>query len=136
MKLIKETKNSSRRKSSAAPIKSAPIEAPAVPQLTATTTSALVPDARVPGRGGAKTVTIEAKIDVGFGNALFVRGEGRGLSWERGQPLVCVDGSTWKFTTEAEQKMEFKLLLNDSVWSKGENLTAAPGQRVEVAPSF
>jgi len=91
-----------------------------------------------PGNGHAvsKTVTIEAKIDVGFGNTLYLRGDGQGLTWEQGVPLTCVDGSTWKWSGPAEGAVRFKLLLNDSVWSKGEDLVAAPGQKVEVAPAF
>jgi hypothetical protein len=85
---------------------------------------------------GVKTVTIEAKIDVGFGNSLYLRGEGQGLSWSQGIPLTCVDKSTWKWSGEASDKVKFKLLLNDLVWSQGGDLVAAPGERVEVAPAF
>lgn len=87
-------------------------------------------------RPQSKTVTIEAKIDVGFGNTLYLRGEGHGLSWDTGVPLKCVDGSTWKWTGQANDKLKFKLLLNDTVWAKGDNLTVGPGEKVEVAPSF
>jgi hypothetical protein len=79
---------------------------------------------------------IKAKIDVGFGNNLFLRGQGAGLSWERGVPLTCVDGRTWQWAGKAKDKLTFKLLLNDAVWSKGEDLVAAPGQKVEVVPMF
>jgi hypothetical protein len=79
---------------------------------------------------------IEAKVDVGFGNNLFLRGQGAGLSWERGVPLRCVDGKTWQWTGTVPDRLTFKLLLNDAVWSKGENLVAAPGQKVEVVPTF
>ena len=85
---------------------------------------------------GAKTVTIEAKIDVGFGNSLYLRGEGQGLSWGQGIPLTCVDKSTWKCSVEASDKVKFKLLLNDLVWSKGADLVATPGERVQIAPAF
>ncbi|MBC8097009.1 MAG: hypothetical protein H7Y43_14475 [Akkermansiaceae bacterium] len=81
-------------------------------------------------------VTIEAKIDVGFGNALYLRGEGTGLSWNQGIPLTCVDNRTWKWSAEASDKVKFKLLLNDTVWATGEDLIAAPGQRLEVSPTF
>src|SRR5689334_18740025 len=69
------------------------------------------------GTNGSKSVTIEAKVDVGFGNTLYLRGEGKGLSWNHGIPLTCVDSSTWQWTGEASDKLKFKLLLNDSVWS-------------------
>jgi hypothetical protein len=87
-------------------------------------------------QNSGKTVTIEAKIDVGFGNGLFLRGEGQGLSWNQGIPLSCVDGSTWKWSGEAGDKLKFKLLLNDAVWAKGEDLVIRPGERVQVAPAF
>ena len=80
--------------------------------------------------------TIEAKIDVGFGNNLFLRGQGAGLSWDRGIPLTCVDGKTWQWSAKAEDKLTFKLLLNDTVWAKGADLVAKPGQKVELAPAF
>ena len=84
----------------------------------------------------SKTVTIEAKVDVGFGNALYLRGEGRGLSWNQGIPLKCMDNSTWMWSGEASDKVKFKLLLNDAVWCQGEDLVAVPGQKVQVAPAF
>jgi hypothetical protein len=80
--------------------------------------------------------TIEAKIDVGFGNHLFVRGQGAGLSWDHGTPLTCVDGQTWRWTAEASDALKFKLLINDTVWAAGEDLVATPGKRVQVVPAF
>jgi len=88
------------------------------------------------GSNGSKTVTIEAKIDVGFGNTLYLRGEGKGLSWNEGIPLTCVDSSTWKWSGPADEALRFKLLLNDNVWSKGEDLVAAPGDQLRIAPTF
>jgi len=84
----------------------------------------------------SRTVTIEAQIDVGFGNTLYLRGDGHGLSWNQGVPLTCVDASTWKWSGEAEDELKFKLLLNDAIWSKGEDLVVAPGEKVQVAPAF
>lgn len=81
-------------------------------------------------------ITIEAKIDIGFGNNLFVRGQGAGLSWERGTPLENVDSKTWRLTVPAKDKVQFKLLINDSVWAQGEDLVATPGKKVEVTPAF
>ena len=102
---------------------------------TSTPQPIATPSAR-PARSAAATTTIEARIDVGFGNNLFVRGQGAGLSWDHGTPLTCVDGKTWQWTGTASEKLTFKLLLNDAVWAKGEDLVAAPGQKVEVAPAF
>lgn len=133
MKPVKGLKIASRNKTIAKSLADLPesIAAPAKPesQPTITATSGI-------SRNGAKPVTIEARIDVGFGNALYLRGEGKGLSWTQGVPLTCVDGKTWKWTGETSEQLKFKLLLNDQVWSQGENLVAAPGQKVEISPAF
>ena len=102
---------------------------------TLTAPNAVAKESR-PTTSSAPVTTIKAKIDVGFGNNLFVRGQGAGLSWERGVPLTCVDGQTWQWSGKADDRLTFKLLLNDSVWAKGEDIIAKPGQKVEIVPTF
>lgn len=102
----------------------------------ATTTTAPLALAPAPKATRTLPTTIEAKIDVGFGNSLFVRGQGGGLSWERGIPLKNVDSSTWQWSANATDTLVFKLLLNDTVWAQGEDVKAAPGQKIEIAPAF
>ncbi len=107
----------------AAPVVAKPAPAPAVPAA--------------PAPPKPLVTTIAARIDVGLGNELFIRGEGNGLSWEKGQLLKCIDSTTWIWTsTQAETKLIFKLLLNDQVWSLGDDLAVEPGQKVEVTPTF
>lgn len=80
---------------------------------------------------------MEARIDVGLGNALFIRGEGDGLSWEKGQPLTCVEAAKWVWSgPKTKDKTVFKLLLNDQIWAQGEDVIIEPGRRVEVLPQF
>jgi len=80
--------------------------------------------------------TIDVKLDVGFGNAVFLRGHGGGLTWERGVPLFCVDGKTWRWSGKVKDPLTFKLLINDQIWSAGNDLTVKPGQKLEVKPVF
>ena len=81
--------------------------------------------------------TITASIDVGFGNALFVRGEGPGLSWEKGLAMECVDGNLWRITlAESARAYTFKFLINDVTWSAGPDFTAACGTSVTLTPEF
>lgn len=93
-----------------------------------------------PAAAKAKTsplTIVHAKIDVGFGNALYIRGSGDGLSWDEGTLLECVDSTTWVWSTKkAGTNIEFKLLLNDEVWALGENQKVAPGHSIEVIPAF
>jgi hypothetical protein len=95
--------------------------------------SAPVPSAA--GTSGALT-TIEVKRDVGFGNVVFMRGQGCGLTWERGLPLVNVDAQTWRWSGLVKDPITFKLLINDKIWSAGGDLMVKPGQKLELAPEF
>ena len=117
-----------------APVPIAPAAAPAPAALVKSVPTPA--PAKTPPVTAAAPITIEAKIDIGFGNNLFVRGQGAGLSWDHGIPLECVDSKTWRLIVPAKDKLQFKLLINDSVWAKGEDVVAAPGKTVEVTPAF
>jgi len=124
-----------------APKASAPAAiAPAAISPKASAPAATAPKASASGAtapaASAALTTIEVKRDVGFGNAVFLRGQGAGLTWERGLPLVCVDAHTWRWSGIAKDPIRFKLLINDTIWSAGNDLTIAPGQKLEVAPEF
>jgi hypothetical protein len=106
-------------------------ETPAKP--AASTTIKSTPAATAPP---GDVTTIEVKLDVGFGNAVFLRGQGGGLTWERGIPLSCVDGKTWRWTAKVKDPITFKPLINDKIWSAGNDLTVKPGQKLEVKPVF
>ena len=81
--------------------------------------------------------TISARIDVGFGNALFVRGEGPGLSWEKGLAMECVENDLWRVTlAESARSYTFKFLINDTTWSAGPDFSAACGTSITLTPEF
>jgi len=83
------------------------------------------------------TTKIVAQIDVGFGNTLYIRGEGPGLSWEKGVPLDCVADDQWTLSlSETSRPVVFKFLINDLTWSLGEDYVAQPGSSVTLAPTF
>ena len=88
----------------------------------------------------AKTVvktSIIARVDVGFGNSLYVRGEGAGLSWDKGVQLDNVSPCEWVFSsTQAKGDLTFKFLINDEVWAEGEDLTVAKGGTSISSPVF
>lgn len=112
-------------------------KAAARPVVAMSETKVAAPARELKPTEATRTVTtIEAKIDVGFGNNLYVRGEGAGLSWDHGTPLKCVDPQTWQLSVEAKDPLKFKLLLNDAVWMAGDDIVAAPGKRVEITPAF
>ncbi len=85
----------------------------------------------------AAVTTLVAAVDVGFGNVLTLRGEGAGLSWETGLALECTAGDRWTVTLPAgDAPVVCKFLINDSVWSVGENFTVAAGSSVVLTPVF
>ncbi|MFM9080793.1 MAG: hypothetical protein ACKOTE_11810, partial [Opitutaceae bacterium] len=58
--------------------------------------------------------TITAQVDVGFGNTLYIRGAGGGLSWTVGLPMTCVAADLWRISLDAaRQDIAFKVLVND-----------------------
>jgi hypothetical protein len=101
-----------------------------------------LPHTDVVVRPGAATpleplTIVEAEIEVGSGDSLFIRGEGEGLSWNKGQPLSRFDASRWIWSShQAREKVICKLLLNDTVWAKGDDVVVRAGTRVELAPVF
>ena len=80
---------------------------------------------------------ISAKIDIGFGNHLYIRGEGPGLNWDHGVAMDCVGAGLWTITIkDAVAPVIFKLLVNDLTWNTGADYVAEPGQSLNVAPAF
>lgn len=82
------------------------------------------------------SVSAVAQIDIGFGNSLFIRGEGAGLSWEQGILMDCLDSSAWTWTGKSKKPVLFKVLINDEIWSTGENFEIPAGEAITFTPSF
>ncbi len=81
--------------------------------------------------------TISANIDVGFGNALYLRGEGPGLSWDKGVRMECVADDRWSLALgESARPFVFKFLINDETWSAGPDFTVSAGTTVTLTPTF
>jgi hypothetical protein len=75
---------------------------------------------------------------IGIGNRLYIRGDGAGLSWEKGVPLQFVSIGKWRWETyEAATPLRFKLYKNDDVECSalGEQ-TLEPGHLQEVTAAF
>jgi membrane protein involved in colicin uptake len=95
---------------------------------------------KAPAKKAAKkavVTTVIAKIDAGFGNELVLRGSGAGLSWDSGAPMENSGADEWVWTSKAvTSELEFKVLLNDEVWSTGPNGIVFPGATVVFEPAF
>ncbi len=81
--------------------------------------------------------TISAAIDVGFGNTLYLRGEGPGLNWEKGVPMDCIADDKWSLAiAESARPVVFKFLLNDETWCAGDDFTVEAGGSITLTPEF
>ena len=61
----------------------------------------------------ATKTTIAARVDVGFGNNLYIRGEGAVLSWDVGFLMRNLSPYEWAGETKSSDKrIEYKILEN------------------------
>ena len=80
---------------------------------------------------------ISAQIDIGFGNHLYIRGEGPGLSWDHGVAMDCTGAGFWTTSIKnAATPIIFKVLVNDLSWSTGPDFIAKPGKSLTLTPAF
>lgn len=85
---------------------------------------------------GATRLVVTAYI--GIGNRLFIRGDGPGLSWDKGVPLQFVSIGKWRWeSSDAYNPVQFRLYKNDNVECVALGLqTLAPAHQHEVAATF
>jgi len=79
---------------------------------------------------------IKIKCQVPSNHALFIRGEGGNLNWEKGIQLQKVDNDTYVYRVEGNPgKITYKILLDDNQWEQGENHTIESGT-TEITPKL
>jgi hypothetical protein len=138
-KVIKKAAAVVKRTVKAAPAKTA--KAPVVKAPAAKAPAVKAPAAKAPAvkASAAKlsATAITALIDIGFGNTLYVRGEGPGLSWDVGVPLDCAADNKWTIALPATGKaVIYKFLINDLSWSAGPDYVTESGSAITVEPTF
>jgi len=112
-------KKAAKKPAKKAPVKPGPTDKPAT------------------GERGLSQTSVLARVDVGFGNNLYIRGEGDGLSWDRGAMMENLSPYEWAFRThDAPHGLTFKFLINDEEWAEGENLTVPSGGTSISSPTF
>ncbi len=85
----------------------------------------------------ASPTTITAMIDIGFGNSLWLRGDGPGLSWEKGVRMECIADDRWATTLGGvTTPVLFKVLVNDLSWSAGDDYVVQPSEKLVIKPTF
>lgn len=80
---------------------------------------------------------LDVRAMIGIQNKLFLRGDPPFLSWDEGTPLPLTGIGEYRWTCQGlEQPISCKLILNDTDWAAGENITLVPGEVVRVTPRF
>lgn len=113
-----------------------PEEQPALELDDAGSSSAASVAERVLSSDGATRVLVTAYI--GIGNRVFIRGEGAGLSWDKGVPLQFVSIGKWRWeNSEASGPVRFKLYKNDEIECAALGAQELqPGHQLEVTAAF
>jgi len=132
---------------SAAPAESTPAAEPVVASVAtdvpaaesstpAPETIEAKPEESAVSSDGATRLLVTAYI--GIGNRLFIRGEGPGLSWDKGVPLQFVSIGKWRWeTSDATAPVQYKLYKNDDTECAALGGRALdPGQQQEVTATF
>jgi hypothetical protein len=84
---------------------------------------------------GATRLLVTAYI--GIGNKLFIRGDGPGLSWDKGVPMQFVSIGKWGWAShDATAPMRCKLYKNDESAALSGEVSLEPGKHVEVTALF
>jgi outer membrane biosynthesis protein TonB len=133
------TKATTTEAPSAKPAKKAPAKAAPAPTPTVKSEPAPKPVKKAavkpPVAATAGLTAVVARVDVGFGNLLFIRGDGPGLSWDRGVPMDCVASDQWTWSTAAANRpFACKVLINDERWSAGEDYVVEVGVENAISP--
>lgn len=93
--------------------------------------------AKKAGSSKSSKTVVEAIVDVGFGNLLYIRGDAPGLSWETGVPMDCAGAESWSISmSDVNSSFEYKVLINDIHWESGSNNIASAGSTSSTNPTF
>ena len=84
---------------------------------------------------GATRLLVTAYI--GIGNKLFIRGDGPGLSWDKGVPMQFVSIGKWGWAShDVATPIACKLYKNDETAALSGEIFLEPGKHVEVTALF
>ncbi len=142
----KSPKTSAKAKPAPAPVKApaptkpAAVSAPKVkkPTKPAPAPKAVVaPAVKAPAVEVVAETIVVAQLDIGFGNQLFIRGEGAGLNWDKGLLMDNIAADRWQIVLKgATAPLVFKVLINDETWSLGDDYVVSPGSTLAISPLF
>ncbi|HLP08732.1 MAG TPA: hypothetical protein VK178_11245 [Opitutaceae bacterium] len=127
-------KREPRRKSSARSVGEAVLPGFAEPEIVYDAEPATH---SAPAKTADGTTRLLVTAYIGIGNKVFIRGEGPGLSWDKGVPMEFVSIGKWSWeTSDAIDPLKIQLFKNDDLAAQGEAITLPPGHHIEATPVF
>ena len=122
------------------PVESTPAAAVTEPEPAISSDDDSSPASAAPAEASASSdgaTRLLATAYIGIGNKLFIRGDGPGLSWDKGVPMQFVSIGKWGWAThDATAPIRAKLYKNDETTGMTGEITLGPGQHVEVTALF
>lgn len=104
------------------------------------------PQNRVDGGEGGDipAALIRVHYDVGFSNAIAIRGSGAGLSWAEGKEALWTEGNVWELRLDVDDGSESDILFKPTIqtadgqtlWAKGVDYRIRVGETVTLVPTF
>ncbi|MGA2052767.1 MAG: hypothetical protein ABSH19_05585 [Opitutales bacterium] len=115
-----------------------PDSATPTPPAQAELLETVVPPRRRRSTKTEAAATLVARVLIGIGNKPYVRGDGPGLSHEKGVPMEFVEIGQWRWVAPASvtDAISVRILKNDEIPAIGGAVTLQPGQILEVNPEF
>jgi len=82
--------------------------------------------------------TLVVRVLIGIGNKPYIRGEGPGLSLDKGVPMEFVEIGQWRWITPSppREPISVRVYKNDEIPAEGEPIVLKPGQTLDVNPVF
>jgi hypothetical protein len=120
---------------SAEPVAESPNGAEAAPLASSDESAAPATAESSTSTDGATRLLVTAYI--GIGNKLFIRGDGPGLSWEKGVPMQFVSIGKWGWAShDVTGPVACKLYKNDETAALSGEIFLEPGKHVELTALF
>jgi hypothetical protein len=82
---------------------------------------------------------IRVHYNVGMGNRITVRGDTNPFGWDSGIDAQNEAADVWEFKLEgvpAGKTFQVKPLINDTIYSTGDNFVGTGGQTLDIYPAF
>lgn len=92
-----------------------------------------------PAKTRSGLLRIRVHYDVGVGNRITVRGDTDPFCWDQGIDARNTADDIWEFQVPripAGKKFEFKPLINDAIYSAGENYVGTGRKTLDIYPAF